>query len=336
MGLTARNTAADHDTETARLRKQLHGVQRALRATDFYLESARAQQGDLQAARAEREKLERASDSKKLAWQNAMETLNTTAAKVEEAKGWWDRLTEAEEVRKAERPKQQHAKNLLKMREGFEGQLGELSDRCAKRLDQLAADLELRRKVHIHEIEERKNLHINDLIGAGEVRRELYHLLFGDKNYLQIVHNLPLFVVGYAPPPAALARLLGRLRRPRARAALCVLSFVLDPFAFGLFKSGSGISIAAQRETRPLIAYARAAARVGAFASALPDGRTPLTSAGRSQLLAVRGASGGPAPLPALAGTAPAVCSDGGNGSLQVVCCSICSSLQRLSCHFRR
>ena len=129
-------------------------------------------------------------------------------------------------------------------------------------------------------------LHINDLIGAGEVRRELYHLLFGDKNYLQIVHNLPLFVVGYATPPAALARLLGRLRRPRARAALCVLSFVLDPFVFGLFKSGSGISIAAQRETRPLIAYARAAARVGAFASALPDGRTPLTSAGRSQLLA--------------------------------------------------
>ena len=93
-------------------------------------------------------------------------------------------------------------------------------------------------------------LHINDLIGAGEVRRELYHLLFGDKNYLQIVHNLPLFVVGYATPPAALARLLGRLRRPRARAALCVLSFVLDPFVFGLFKSGSGISIAAQRETR--------------------------------------------------------------------------------------
>ncbi|KAJ8598149.1 hypothetical protein CTAYLR_007357 [Chrysophaeum taylorii] len=64
--------------------------------------------------------------------------------------------------------KQQHAKNLQKMREGFEAQLAELQERLQKRLEQLEADLELRRKVHIHEIEERKNLHINDLMRNHE------------------------------------------------------------------------------------------------------------------------------------------------------------------------
>ena len=64
--------------------------------------------------------------------------------------------------------KQQNAKNLGKMREGFEEQLDELDKRCQGRLEQLDADLELRRKVHIHEIEERKNLHINDLMRNHE------------------------------------------------------------------------------------------------------------------------------------------------------------------------
>ena len=40
----------------------------------------------------------------------------------------------------------------------------ELGSKCQKRLEQLETDLKMRRKVHIHEIEERKNLHINDLI----------------------------------------------------------------------------------------------------------------------------------------------------------------------------
>ncbi|EGB12903.1 hypothetical protein AURANDRAFT_19143 [Aureococcus anophagefferens] len=82
--------------------------------------------------------------------------------KLELAEREWSNAEEIKQV------KQQHAKNLLKMREGFEGQLGELSDRCGKRLEQLAADLELRRKVHVHEIEERKNLHINDLMRNHE------------------------------------------------------------------------------------------------------------------------------------------------------------------------
>ena len=50
------------------------------------------------------------------------------------------------------------------MREVFETNLSSLRSRCETKLTSLEADLELRRKVDIHEIEERKNLHINDLM----------------------------------------------------------------------------------------------------------------------------------------------------------------------------
>mmetsp|Transcript_28725 Transcript_28725/g.37687 ORF Transcript_28725/g.37687 Transcript_28725/m.37687 type:complete len:483 (+) Transcript_28725:59-1507(+) len=64
--------------------------------------------------------------------------------------------------------KENNAKNLQKMREGFQKNLDDLTTRCQKRLEQLEADLELQRKVNIHEIEERKNLHINDLMKNHE------------------------------------------------------------------------------------------------------------------------------------------------------------------------
>ena len=59
-------------------------------------------------------------------------------------------------------------KNLDVMRKVFEKHHGELTERLKARLVELEADLELRRKVHIHEIEERKNLHINDLMRNHE------------------------------------------------------------------------------------------------------------------------------------------------------------------------
>ena len=52
--------------------------------------------------------------------------------------------------------------------QGFEQNLSELQSRCSKKAETLASDLELRRKVDIHEIEERKNLHINDLMRNHE------------------------------------------------------------------------------------------------------------------------------------------------------------------------
>ncbi|CAM9940803.1 unnamed protein product [Ascophyllum nodosum] len=64
--------------------------------------------------------------------------------------------------------KKGHVKTLTKMREEFETNLTELRARCDAKLAQLEEDLELRRKVGIHEIEERKNLHINDLMRNHE------------------------------------------------------------------------------------------------------------------------------------------------------------------------
>ncbi|CAN0111907.1 unnamed protein product [Ectocarpus sp. 12 AP-2014] len=74
-------------------------------------------------------------------------------------------LLNAEEIAQV---KKAHGKTLTKMREGFEVSLSELRARCDARLASLEDDLELRRKVDIHEIEERKNLHINDLMKNHE------------------------------------------------------------------------------------------------------------------------------------------------------------------------
>merc|ERR1719362_176836 len=56
------------------------------------------------------------------------------------------------------------ARNLEKTREAFEEQHRQLQERYDKQVEQLKIDLELSQKVEIHEIEERKNLHINELL----------------------------------------------------------------------------------------------------------------------------------------------------------------------------
>jgi len=64
---------------------------------------------------------------------------------------------------------EKHEKSMLIMRNQiFEKNENDLRDRCENRLSQLKTDLELRRKAHIHEITERKNLHINDLMKNHE------------------------------------------------------------------------------------------------------------------------------------------------------------------------
>lgn len=55
-------------------------------------------------------------------------------------------------------------KNLAKLRETFEHNHGQLMQQYKDQVEQLKVDLELRRKVEIHEIEERKNQHINELM----------------------------------------------------------------------------------------------------------------------------------------------------------------------------
>merc|ERR1719337_37364 len=56
------------------------------------------------------------------------------------------------------------AKSLIKLRETFEHNHKQLQDQYEEQVEQLKVDLELRRKVEIHEIEERKNQHINELL----------------------------------------------------------------------------------------------------------------------------------------------------------------------------
>ena len=58
----------------------------------------------------------------------------------------------------------QHEKQLIKLRSQFDDGMLELKKRCEIRLNLLDTDLELRRRVEVHEVEERKNQHINDLI----------------------------------------------------------------------------------------------------------------------------------------------------------------------------
>jgi len=63
---------------------------------------------------------------------------------------------------------ERHSRALDKLREQFEGNLVKKNNSFQDKLVQLRKDLELRRKVEIHEIEERKNLHINDLMQSHQ------------------------------------------------------------------------------------------------------------------------------------------------------------------------
>uniref|UniRef100_A0A7S1WX03 Growth arrest-specific protein 8 domain-containing protein n=1 Tax=Alexandrium catenella TaxID=2925 RepID=A0A7S1WX03_ALECA len=56
------------------------------------------------------------------------------------------------------------AKSLLKLRDQFENNHRALQEQYEEQVEQLKVDLELNRKVEIHEIEERKNQHINELM----------------------------------------------------------------------------------------------------------------------------------------------------------------------------
>merc|ERR1740138_1399802 len=60
--------------------------------------------------------------------------------------------------------RQGFSKSLLKLRETFEGNHRTLQSQYEEQVTELKIDLELRRKVEIHEIEERKNQHINELL----------------------------------------------------------------------------------------------------------------------------------------------------------------------------
>lgn len=92
--------------------------------------------------------------------------------------------------------RQQHDKQLVKLHQQFEDGMNELTHRCEARLKQLEMDLELRRRVEIHEVEERKNQHINDLIRnhkkAFSQMKSYYNDITGGN--LKLIKNLQIQV----------------------------------------------------------------------------------------------------------------------------------------------
>jgi hypothetical protein len=83
-------------------------------------------------------------------------------------------------------------KNLAKLRETFEANHLVLVQRYEDLKEKLYGDLELRRKVEIHEIEERKNQHINDLLFNHQEAFDQIKAYYNDITHdnLQLIRSL--------------------------------------------------------------------------------------------------------------------------------------------------
>eukprot|EP00397_Hematodinium_sp_SG-2012_P022423 GEMP01023231.1.p1 GENE.GEMP01023231.1~~GEMP01023231.1.p1 ORF type:complete len:478 (+),score=119.51 GEMP01023231.1:106-1539(+) len=83
-------------------------------------------------------------------------------------------------------------KNLAKLRETFEANHQVLVRRYEDLKDKLYQDLELRRKVEIHEVEERKNQHINDLLFNHQEAFDQIKAYYNDITHdnLQLIQSL--------------------------------------------------------------------------------------------------------------------------------------------------
>jgi len=88
--------------------------------------------------------------------------------------------------------KELHERNLIRMRGTFEQSLDQLKGRCEERLGKLQMDLELRRRVDLHEIEERKNNHINQLVTNHKRAFEQTKNYYNDitRGNIQLIRNL--------------------------------------------------------------------------------------------------------------------------------------------------
>jgi len=88
--------------------------------------------------------------------------------------------------------RQGFAKSLGKLRETFEQNHRHLETQYEEQVEQLKIDLELRRKVEIHEIEERKNQHINELLFNHQEAFDEIKAYYNDITHdnLQLIRNL--------------------------------------------------------------------------------------------------------------------------------------------------
>jgi hypothetical protein len=98
-------------------------------------------------------------------------------------------LAKNEEVRMF---KDTFARNLQKLREDFDANHQKLQEEYEKQVEDLISDLELRRAVEIHEIEERKNQHINDLLTNHQEAFERIKSYYNDitRDNLQLIRSL--------------------------------------------------------------------------------------------------------------------------------------------------
>merc|ERR1719396_178950 len=88
--------------------------------------------------------------------------------------------------------RQGFAKGLQKLRETFESNHNTLWQQYEQQVEELKIDLELRRKVEIHEIEERKNQHINELLFNHQEAFDEIKAYYNDitRDNLQLIKNL--------------------------------------------------------------------------------------------------------------------------------------------------
>merc|ERR1712176_556018 len=88
--------------------------------------------------------------------------------------------------------RQGFTKSLAKTREIFEENHKKLEQQYEEQVEQLKVDLELRRKVEIHEIEERKNQHINELLFNHQEAFDEIKACYNDITHdnLQLIKNL--------------------------------------------------------------------------------------------------------------------------------------------------
>jgi len=83
-------------------------------------------------------------------------------------------------------------RTIYRMREQFEENNRQLEKQYQKQVEELKTDLELRRAVEIHEIEERKNQHINDLLTNHQEAFERIKSYYNDitRDNLQLIRSL--------------------------------------------------------------------------------------------------------------------------------------------------
>jgi len=88
--------------------------------------------------------------------------------------------------------RQGFSKSLAKLRQNFEDNHRELERQYENQVEQLKVDLELCRKVEIHEIEERKNQHINELLFNHQTAFDEIKSYYNDITHdnLQLIKSL--------------------------------------------------------------------------------------------------------------------------------------------------